>query len=112
MSKFELLSKSSAKLSFITERTKQTLIVLSAFYSIHILMKNKTEKIFFAPIINSYSSLAKEMGINNPEQIREWDIGAKTPTHPQSKKKILQILRKKRTALDQVIQDYEALYGY
>jgi len=52
------------------------------------------------------------MGINNPEQIREWDIGAKTPTHPQSKKKILQILRKKRTALDQVIHDYEALYGY
>lgn len=76
------------------------------------LMKNKMEKIFFAPLINSYSSLAKEMDINNPEQIREWDIGSKTPTHPQSRKKILQILRKKRTALDQVIQDYEALYRY
>ena len=70
------------------------------------------ERIFFDPLLNNYRTLAKEMGVASPGQVRDRDIGAKLPSQPKSKKKILQILRQKKEVLDQIIQDYEALWKY
>ncbi|EAY29451.1 hypothetical protein [Microscilla marina] len=69
------------------------------------------ERIYFAPLLNSYATLAKEMDISSPEQVRERDIGIKAPRQAKSQKKIIAMLRDKRDKLDQLIQECEALWG-
>ena len=113
MSKSEPLSKSSTKLSLINKKGQKQLSVdcpflLSPIYSI---IRNKMERIYFEPLLNSYATLAKEMDISSPEQIRERDIGVKVPKQIKSQRKIMEMLYRKREALDQLIQKCEALRG-
>lgn len=69
------------------------------------------ERIYFEPLLNNYHTLAKEMGISSSEQVRQWDVGIKLPKQVKSQRKIMEILYRKREALDQLIQEYEALRG-
>ena len=67
------------------------------------------ERLFFDPLLNNYVSLAKEIGIASATQVREWDIGIKSPSETKSQRKIMEILYRKREALNQIIQEYEKL---
>lgn len=69
------------------------------------------ERIYFAPLLNNYNTLAKEMGISSSKQIRDWDVGIKSPRQAKSQRKIIGMLYRKREALNQIIQEYEVLRG-
>lgn len=67
------------------------------------------DKFFFGVLLNSYATLAKELGVSTAEQVRMWDNGKRKPSL-ESRLKMLDLLRQKRNALSHQIQELEALY--
>lgn len=71
----------------------------------------KNERFFFDALLNNYTSLTKEIGLKDVEQVRHWDVGTVKPRSSKSRHKIFNLLLKKRAELDKQITDLAELWG-
>lgn len=68
------------------------------------------ERLFFEALLNSYQTLAKEIGMCSEQKLRRLDTAVTPPKWPTIIKKIRDVLQLKKKLIEQTIQEIDERY--
>jgi len=68
------------------------------------------ERLFFEAVLNSYQTLAKEIGMCSEQKLRRLDTAVTPPKWPTIIKKIRDLLQTKKEHIEKTIQEIDEMY--